>query len=104
MLCCIQVKEFKKELVSLIDQRIRKYLKNIPVKPISMPKGENVDHSRYLTRKQTAYRIGYSVGSIDRFRREGKLHPVFPFGGSSIRYDREEIDRVMQTLGGKRRS
>ncbi len=58
----------------------------------------------YLTRKHAAEHLDYSVGTIDRLAREGKINPIYPFGNRSVRYDIEELDRLKRTFKQSGRS
>jgi len=46
---------------------------------------------KLLTRKQVADRIGVTVRTIDKWRKEGKAPPFFKFNGS-IRCREDDLD------------
>lgn len=54
------------------------------------------DHdSPWKTRTESAEYARVSVGTIDRWAREGDLTRHYPRGTRSVRFHRDELDRLM---------
>lgn len=91
--------EFLSQFESYIKKEIQDAISQHPIiKGLSDKQVPEPSSSRYMTRKHAADYIDYSVGTIDKWAREGKLHPIYPNGKKSVRYDKEELDQIMQTF------
>ena len=49
---------------------------------------------RFLDTRQVASLLGLSPGTVQKWRQKGKL-PYYKIAGSIIRYDRDDIERLV---------
>ncbi len=90
---------------SFLIKKIHECISEHPViRSLQEPKPPEPQSRRYLTRKHAAEWLDYSVGTIDRFAREGKITPIYLAGNRSVRYDIEELDRLRGTIKESGRS